>query len=241
MDPRYIAGVIDGDGSINMSMVGPLGKQGYLLKVEITQCDIKYLECMNAALGGQGKLYTDVRNVKYKHEAAHTLRFCGKKGKEVLKIVANHGIMKVAQAKLALEFLEIPRMGHKQEKEACRLKMRELNADKSYPKKFERLNDAYIAGIYDAEGDVRCESKDGKVRRRVRITQQSDPQLASKLVEYFGYGTVRDTFRFVIEKTSFIMDFARKIGVFSAYPRRMKQMQKLLNMENRRVRLTTDV
>ena len=191
MDPRYIAGVIDGDGSINMSMVGPPGKQGYLLKIEVTQCDIKYLERMNASLGGGGKLYTDKRNAKYKHESAHTLRFCGKSGKEVFEIVANHGIMKSPQAKLALKFLDIPRMGHKDEKEACRLQMRELNADKSYTKKFERLNDAYIAGLYDAEGDVRAESKDGHVRRRVRITQQSDPMMAAKIAEYFGYGTVR--------------------------------------------------
>ena len=58
MDPAYIAGVFDGDGSISVSVVGPPGKKGYLLKVELTQCDIEYLGCINTAVGGGGKIYT---------------------------------------------------------------------------------------------------------------------------------------------------------------------------------------
>ena len=227
MDPSYIAGVFDGDGSVNVSLVGPPGKKGYLLKVELTQCDAAYLRRVNDALGGNGKIYTDARDDKYLHESASTLRFCGAKGRPVYDIMCRHAIIKAPQARLALTMLDLPRVGTGDAKEVIRCRMSALNADKSYEKEYEKMTDAYVSGLFDAEGDARSSSADGRVRRRVRITQKSDPIIAAKICDHFGYGSVRDGFRFVIESKQHIADFIQRIAPFATYPRRAAQIDAL--------------
>ena len=70
-------------------------------------------------------------------------------------------------------------------------------------------------------------SNDGHTRRRIRITQKSDPVLVAKICDYLGYGTVRDGFRFVIERKQYLEDFIMRISPFTAYHRRGEQVKKL--------------
>jgi hypothetical protein len=199
LDPRYIAGMFDGDGSINISKVGPAGKQGYLLKAEISQCNEAFLNTVNASLGGTGKVYKDSRESKYLGETSWTLRFCGKAAKPLLDIIATHGIIKAKQAHLALKFLDLPRMGAKDAKEQARLAMSALNADKSYEKPMSHMNEPYIAGLFDAEGNVFCSvDEKGKKRMYVKITQKSDPAVLQRITDYLGYGTVSEESRWKI-------------------------------------------
>ena len=59
------------------------------------------------------------------------------------------------------------------EKESL-FKTMKLNANKqSYRKDYSRINEAYIAGLFDAEGNVYCAFKD-KLKYYVKITQKSD-------------------------------------------------------------------
>lgn len=199
LDPRYIAGFCDGDGSINISKVGPAGKQGYLLKAEISQCNEKFLSTINASLGGIGKIYKDSRESKYRGETSWTLRFCGKVAKPLLEIMATHGIIKAKQACLGLKFLDLPRMNAGAEKEIVRQQMSALNADKSYEKPMSRMSIPYIAGLFDAEGNVyRSIDDSGKVRMYVKITQKSDPAVLQHIAEYLGYGKVSEESRWKI-------------------------------------------
>lgn len=194
IDPAYIAGMVDGDGSINVSKVGAADKQGYLLKVELSQCNEAYIHELNAFFGNTGKVYGDARTDKYTKETNFALRFCGIAAKPVLEIIAAHGIIKSAQAELALYFLRLPRKNSATEKEAVRLRMKELNHDKAaYEKQWDRMSAAYIAGLFDAEGHVHDSTDDnGKRRTYVKITQKSDTRVLDRIRDFYGMGRVTD-------------------------------------------------
>lgn len=192
--PGYLAGMFDGDGSVNMSKVGAPGKQGYLLKAELSQCNEAFLKNVNAFFGNTGKLYADSRTDKYTKETNHTLRFCGVAAKPVLEIIASHGIIKSTQAALALDFLDLPRVNAGGAKEAVRQRMKELNCDKAaYDKPWERMSAAYVAGLFDAEGHVHdATDATGKRRMYVKITQKSDVRVLDRIRDFYGTGAVAD-------------------------------------------------
>jgi len=65
-----------------------------------------------------------------------------------------------------------------------------MNKDKnSYEKDYSKINDAYIAGLLDAEGNIYY-SKTNKVRYYVKITQKCDPVLVNHIKTYLGYGQI---------------------------------------------------
>lgn len=88
MNKSYIAGFCDGDGSICIGKCN----DGFLLKVEFTQCNKEYLDKINEYFENKGKLYIDKRK-KYNHEQAYQLRYCGAKAKPILEIMAEHAVL----------------------------------------------------------------------------------------------------------------------------------------------------
>ena len=209
MDPAYIAGMFDGDGSINVSKVGPHGKEGYLLKVELSQCNEAFLRDMNSSLGGAGKMYRDARTAKYTRETNGTLRFCGQAAAGVLHLLAQHAVIKAEQARVALRFIDLSRRGTGADKEIIRARMKELNADKTaYDKPWDRICPAYIAGLFDAEGNAYL-SVDGDMKRRqyVKITQKSDPEILHRITVHLGYGMVREGCRWKIYSSEHVASF----------------------------------
>ncbi|KAL4852913.1 hypothetical protein ACK3TF_006041 [Chlorella vulgaris] len=196
LDLSYVAGFFDGDGSINVSKVGYSGKQGYLLKAEFSQCNKGFLERLGQQFG-TGKMYKDVRPDKYAGEANYCLRFCGAAARPLLDVLARLAIVKAPQAALALTFLDLPRVGSGDEKEQIRLKMRDLNADKTYTKQYSRLTAGYVAGLFDAEGNVYTGAPP-KNRMYVKITQVSDPELLHQIVKLLGFGVVSEGCRWKI-------------------------------------------
>ncbi len=203
----YIAGMFDGDGSIVMTMVGGAYKS-VQLKAELTQCNAEFLDMVRARFG-TGVIYKDKRVHKYRKETSACLRFVGAHARSLLDIVAKRGIIKAEQAKLALEFLSLPR-GACGEKTAALLRMRELNADKTaYDKDYTRMTDAYVAGLFDAEGNV-YQSGTGttsKLKLYVKITQKSDPELLHKIAQHLGYGRVVEQYRFKMYSHSDVLAF----------------------------------
>lgn len=187
MNPSYIAGFCDGDGSICIGKCNT----GFQLKVEFTQCNKMFIEALNGHFDNIGKLYVDSRK-KYVNEQAYSLRFCGHKAKSVLQLVADYGVIKAPQAKLAIEFLDLvnkPNLRDKKEEYCQRIKS--MNDDKlSYEKDYTKVNDAYIAGLFDAEGNVYISEPTPKFRYYVKITQKSDAVVVDKIQKYLQFGNI---------------------------------------------------
>lgn len=203
-DDDYIAGMFDGDGSIVMSLVGTAACKSVQLKVELTQCDQAFLRGIRARLGA-GVIYKDTRVGKYRKEAAACLRLVGAHARPLLDIVSRRGIIKAPQARLALEFLALPR-GACDDKKVMRERMRGLNADKAaYAKDYSRLTDAYVAGLFDAEGNVYHFG----TKMYVKITQKSDPQLLHAIAAHLGYGSLSEQYRFKLYSHADVLAFWR--------------------------------
>lgn len=184
----YIAGFVDGDGSIFINRI----RDGFQLMVSITQCHQQLLKEMNHFFETKGELWRDMRAEKYTRESASSLRFCGKQTVPILEACASHGIIKSEQANLALEFIPlINQPGTKQQKQEMCQKMKALNKDKTaYRKPYGRLCNAYIAGLYDAEGCVYSREMGTKVKFYIKITQKSDPMLLQQIRAFLGYGNI---------------------------------------------------
>ena len=187
----YIAGFIDGDGSV---CIGKCNESGFQLKVEITQCNEGWLKEINAFFLNSGRMYKDSRSKKYNGEPAWSLRFCGHKALPVLRLMSERCIVKAPQAELGIEYTQlINRPGKQDEREASYLRMKELNANKAaYEKDYTRVCDAYIAGLMDAEGNV-YNNEEGKHKYYVKITQLSDTELLKRIQIYIGAGMISTT------------------------------------------------
>lgn len=213
MHAPYIAGFFDGDGTIYICRTGRHPTAGYVLKAEVSQCNRRFLEMLNARLGGVGKLYEDKRSHKYAGENNFSLRFCGRAARDVLCLVRDHGIIKAEQARLGLQFLDTS----KDAKEDIRVRMRALNRDKSsYSKPYDRMCDAYIAGLFDAEGNVYvgAPKTPTSTSRRVyvKITQKSDPGVLQAVSQHLGVGKVVEGCRWKIYSKAHIRVFATAVG-----------------------------
>ena len=189
----YIAGFADGDASICIGKCNG----GFQLKIDFTQCNKAFLVDLNGYFNGQGRLYTDLRKCKYTREQASSLRFCGIKAFPVLELMKTNAIIKAEQAKYAIQFLSLINKQDKyDEKESFYKKMKELNANKqSYTKDYSRINEAYIAGLFDAEGNVYCAFKN-RLKFYVKITQKSDPMLLVHIRDYLGFGNIPQSEQF---------------------------------------------
>lgn len=230
LSDAYVAGFFDGDGSINISKVGPVGKQGYLLKAEMSQCNHDFLTLINARFGHQGKLYADPRREKYTGETNWCLRFCGKSASAVLAVIQRDGVIKAEQARIALQFLDLPRVGSSSQKERLRLIMKDLNRDKTaYDKPWNRINAPWIAGLFDAEGNAYVSTDaSNKTRMYVKITQKSDPDVLHRIRDYFGFGTVTEVYRWKIYSASNIAVFHRATAEYARV--KAPDMQRLINV-----------
>lgn len=188
MDKSYIAGMIDGDGSICIGKC----RNGFQLKIEITQCNLDFLNKFNDNFNNNGIIYYDKRDGKYINENARQLRFAGIKGLDILNIQKDYGIIKVPQALIGLEYLDIANKNNMYEKrEELYNKNKSMNKDKSsYEKDYSRINEAYIAGLLDAEGNIYYSNKNNKKNYHVKITQKSDPQLILHIKEYLTFGQI---------------------------------------------------
>lgn len=212
----YIAGFCDGDGTICIGRCNG----GFQLKVEFTQCNIKFIHRLNEVLGGDGKIYVDSRNDKYNNENACGLRFCGKKAVNLLTIMQDYAIIKSNQATLALSFINyINQPGTYEIKNEICEKMKQMNADKStYDKPYNRICDAYIAGLFDAEGNIYFKEENGKVKKYyVKITQKCDPLLILHMQTYLAFGKISpcEPFRLRFMSKADIRLFCAKIEDFS--------------------------
>lgn len=199
-DKSYIAGLYDGDGSINMSKVGPEGQQGYLMKVELSQNNEDLLTKINSFFNDKGKIYEDKRHDKYTNSTNYCLRFCGKDAFDILSIIKEFGVIKSPQAELALRCIELNKKNVSVEKEELMNQIKSMNRDKTvYEKPYQSINNAYISGLFDAEGNIYfTTNKVGKKKSYIKITQTGCPEILNKIASYLGYGSTADVGRWTI-------------------------------------------
>lgn len=187
MDNSYLAGFIDGDGCICIGKC----RKGFQFKVELTQCNQEFLNKINDYFNNIGIIYKDNRKDKYINEQAQQLRICGIKSIPLLNIQKEYGIIKAPQAEIGLEYLEMNREKNmNEERHKLYLKVKSMNADKSsYDKDYSKINNAYIAGLLDAEGNIYYIAEPKK-RYYVKITQKSDQQLIANIKKYLTFGQI---------------------------------------------------
>lgn len=188
MDKSYIAGMFDGDGSI---VIGKLTR-GFQLKVELTQCNRAFLEQVRSVFHDKGNIYDDGRDDKYVDEGACQLRFVGNNAIPLLELMRDYSIIKYKQAELGLKYLIIQGEKHKYgEREQMYLQMKMLNADKAYVKPYDRISNAYISGLFDAEGNVYSAiNRENKKKYYVKITQKCDPELIRQIQLFLRFGKI---------------------------------------------------
>ena len=213
MNINYVAGFFDGDGSICIGKC----RGGFQLKAEITQCKESFIHDLLNEYGG--KVYVDARKHKYNDEQAFTLRLCGNDAMLLLQLLQSSAVIKAQQASLAIEYLT--HYGIKKLYDTRQVfydRMKQMNNDKSsYEKLYLNICDAYIAGIFDAEGNVYYKTNNsGKKKYYVKITQKCDPNLCIKIQEYLGFGNIppSEPYRLKFESKENIKNFWIRVKPF---------------------------
>ncbi len=186
MDRSYLAGFCDGDGTICIGKC----RGGFQCKLEFTQCHKAFIDKLETYYGG--RVYVDTRHDKYSNENALQLRFCGNSAVPILNIMKEHAVIKKKQAEMALEYLSMYRQRDKFDmREQIFHEMKALNANKqSYTKNYSVINYAYIAGLFDAEGNVYNSVVKNKQRYYVKITQKADPLLLKHIQTFLNFGKI---------------------------------------------------
>ena len=193
LDPSYLAGFIDGDGCIYIrkEKATKEGTNDYFQAgVEISQSRTNILQII--ALHYGGKIYAYKRAKTYRTE--FTLRLAGNTANILLNDIREHLVIKHKQAELVLE---INKLNNKHnlftEKDKLHKECASLNLNKTAKLEIERINNAYIAGLFDAEGycSIRKNTKTNRTRGiRIKITQMSYPQILFAIHNKIKFGKV---------------------------------------------------
>lgn len=193
LDPSYLAGFIDGDGCIYIRKQKAI-KEGtndyFQAGIEISQSRTNILQII--ALHYGGKLYSEKRAKT--HRTEYTLRMAGKSANMLLNDIKEHLVIKHKQATLVEK---INRYNNKHNLFDKKLELYEkcssLNKEKTADIKLERVNEAYIAGLFDAEGycSIRISNKTKNYKGiKIKITQTSYPEVLSKIKDIITFGRV---------------------------------------------------
>lgn len=193
LDPSYLAGFVDGDGCIYIrkQTATKKGTNDYFQAgVEISQSRTNVLQVI--ALHYGGKLYSMKRAET--HRTEYTLRLAGKNADIFLKDIKDCLVIKHKQAELVLKINEMNNK-HKlfKEKDVLYKECELLNLKKTAELKLDRVNEAFVAGMFDAEGfcGLRKNKKTGNTKGlRIKITQMSYPDILTKIRDVIGFGKV---------------------------------------------------
>lgn len=207
-DPHYLGGMWDGDGTITIC-----GKErSYILQVSFSQAFPAFLDEVQKVFGG--KVYICKEPDKESCKQMYGYRVCGKEAFYILKVLEQGCIIKYNQVKLALEYIDlVDKPGMNEIRAEYSKQIRELNEHKYYEveKPYERVCDAYIAGIFDAEGYVGVSLKNKRLDR-IQIAQKNEPIVLSYIKEYLGYGKVDKTdIGWNVYTKSFRLDFMERV------------------------------
>lgn len=224
IDPSFIAGFIDGDGYVHMKE----SKGSIRYGIFIGQCRTNILQVLHYHFYGHiYKINDETRNeidenmyyLPNNIRTIYTIRQNSYYSKYLIEYIEDFIILKHNQIKCIYEALQIKDeiKDHTIKEKMIELKnkcqqynQREIKIDYD----FTRLNDAYIAGLFDAEGCVTIKHKGiREFRLKIGICQKNHPMLLEKLIEYFGYGII-DRYCYIIFIKDDIANFLERVLPF---------------------------
>ena len=206
LNPSYIAGFFDGDGSLIIKQT----KNYMIVTVEISQCHPIILLYLQKQYGGS--IHEKMENGKKRNQFKWNLN--GIYTEVFLNDIKDHIIVDSRKVDLALEFI-------REFKEDNQIRMVEIfglfqkeSKDGNITKPYDRINDAYIGGMMDAEGCIGLvHHQNRKFNITLSITQKNDETLLEHIQKYLGYGKVMKG-RYLLYNTDKIKTFLYRLKEF---------------------------
>lgn len=242
--PSYLAGLIDGDGTIFIRKI----KDGYQSGISLTQSRTNILQILQYHYGGtiikpnESNIninnifneygYYDINNKRN----SYTLIIRSNEYEYLLSYIKQNIILKSEQINYLYEFEKYANKPNKLEEKD---KLYKLCSEKNLIKlnenyDFTKLNIEYIQGLFDAEGHIfvsytKTDDNTPRFNKGVymKITQKNHPSIITEIQKFIGFGKVSDynyyvdTFEDCIKLTLLLKDGLiikyNQIKVFEEY------------------------
>jgi len=196
--PEYLAGIIDGDGSIFCSSNYP-----YYCKVSISQCDFLLIFILYKRFGGNIRKIVKDGEKRNQYE----LSFFHKECKEILEFIVDKLFLKKTQARTALENISILRHASNENILSEHSKtISNLNKNHQSTIIEGEMNNKYVAGLFDSEGSY--------LDTELTITQRNSPSLLQNIIDFLGYGKIKRNDFFYISSKQNIYNFFERINKY---------------------------
>jgi len=208
-NPSYIAGFIDGDGTIFIRKI----KDGYQSGISLTQSRTNILQILQYHFGGtivepniiniENKFNDDGYYDKCNKRNSYSLFIRSNEYKYLLKYIFDKIILKKDQINLLVDFEKLVNKVNCEEKEELCNKCLEFNKIKKNNYEYSNLNIEYIQGIFDAEGHIYVSYK--KINNQIKfsngvymkITQKNHPEIIKEIHKFLGFGKTSDYIYYV--------------------------------------------
>jgi len=203
-NPSYIAGFIDGDGTIFIRKI----KDGYQSGISITQSRTNILQILQYHFGGtiikpsniisENIFNEDGYYDKNNKRNSYALTIRSNEYKYLLNYIYDKIILKEEQINALINF-------QKEEKEKwCNICLNINKTKKLDNYDYSKLNIEYIQGLFDAEGHIYISyQKDlnNKIKFSngiyMKITQKNHPEIIKEIQKFLGFGKCSDYIYYV--------------------------------------------
>ena len=210
--PSYIAGLLDGDGTIFIRKI----KDGFQSGISLCQSRTNILQILRFNYGGiitkPSNIFTeDIFNEYGYYDTnnkrnSYTLIIRSNEYEFLLEYIKDSIILKKNQINYLKEFSELVNKPNKlEEKEKLYLLCSQQNSVKTQESyDYSKLNIEYIQGLFDAEGHifVSFKKKDNIIRFTksvyMKITQKSHTGILHEIQKFLGFGKV-DGYNFYVD------------------------------------------
>lgn len=199
----YLGGLFDGDGSF---VIHKLKNGGFQMLIHLSQSVTNILYCLKEKYGG----YIYIGRKRENQRQQYSFRIAGLQATKLLTDLSDGCILKYHQAINCRSFLNlIGKLHMNDEKTELYNKNMSLNhGTLILDKPFNKINDDYIAGLFDSEGCLGITTKQsGKTEIYVQITQKNNPEILEKIKTYLGYGSTTRKNKYLIYSISDILKF----------------------------------
>ena len=181
----YIAGFIDGNGSI---CIKKGGDNNFILCLDVTQCNPLPLLHLQNKYGGT--IMEKKENNKQRNQFRWSLN--GKYTETIFNDIKDHVIIESRKIVLALEFLQEFKADNKTRMNELFVDIRGENKLHNIDKPYIRVCHEYIGGLFDAHGCIGLTGIAKKYNLSTIITQKGDEVLLQKINDFIGFGKVNN-------------------------------------------------